>query len=68
MICLLRNLADIDVVDSQPQINYKIDSSIGTAISTIKFYRNKLSHMDNGSVSDLTFNKIFDAVNMVCIF
>lgn len=68
MICLLRNLADIDVFDSQPQINYKIDSSIGTAISTIKFYRNKLSHMDNGSVSDLTFNEIFDAVNMVCIF
>ncbi|XP_052072877.1 26S proteasome non-ATPase regulatory subunit 10-like isoform X2 [Mytilus californianus] len=62
MICLLRNLAAIDVYDRQPRVDYNIDFSVGTAISTIKFYRNKLAHIDNCSVSDLTFNEMFDDV------
>ncbi|XP_071179525.1 ankyrin-1-like [Mytilus edulis] len=67
MICLLRNLAAIDVIDSQPQGHYTIDFSVGTAISTIKFYRNKLAHIENCSVSDLIFNEMFDAVRKAIV-
>ncbi|CAG2184774.1 ANK [Mytilus edulis] len=64
MTCLLRNLAAIDVVDHQvPQVDF----SIGTAISTIKFYRNKIAHILDCSVTDITFNEMFDAVTKAVI-
>ncbi|CAC5393883.1 unnamed protein product [Mytilus coruscus] len=64
MTCLLRNLAAIDVVDHQvPQVDF----SIGTAISTIKFYRNKIAHILDCSVSDIIFNEMFDAVTKAVI-
>ncbi|XP_052072880.1 uncharacterized protein LOC127710975 isoform X2 [Mytilus californianus] len=64
MTCLLRNLAAIDVVDRQvPQVDF----SIGTAISTIKFYRNKIAHILDCSVSDIVFNEMFDAVTKAIV-
>ncbi|CAC5421143.1 ANK [Mytilus coruscus] len=68
MICLLRNLTDMNFDAPQSQVNYNISYSNETAISTIKFYRNKLHHIDDcSSVSDIAFNEMFDAVTTAII-
>ncbi|XP_076107748.1 uncharacterized protein LOC143076022 [Mytilus galloprovincialis] len=70
LIFLLNNITNIKLDNVQSLVNYNIDFSIGTAVSTIRFYRNKLVHIDldnYSSISDQTFNEIFDALTKAII-
>ncbi|XP_063396320.1 kinase D-interacting substrate of 220 kDa B-like [Mytilus trossulus] len=68
LIFLLNNITNIKVDSMTSLANYNIDFSKGTAVSTIKFYRNKLVHIDNySSISDQTFNEIFEALTKAII-
>ncbi|CAC5416514.1 unnamed protein product [Mytilus coruscus] len=52
MICLIRNLTNITVVDTCPHLN---DTSAGADLSRIKYYRNRITHSDSGTITDADF-------------
>jgi len=62
MSCLLRHLADIDIQDDLPRLP---DANPGTAVSTIKFYRNQIAHSGTGCLSDAEFNDMWKMVEKV---
>lgn len=67
MLCLLTNLADLTVDDRLPYVNI-IDCSNETAMSAIRYYRNKLIHLPTSSVSDVMFNETINALTKVGIY
>jgi hypothetical protein len=62
MSCLLRHLADIDIQDDLPRVS---DANHGTAVSTIKFYRNQIAHSGTGCLSDAELNDMWKMVEKV---
>ena len=52
MICLLRNLIPIDIMDRLPSAT---DTSLRADLSRIKYYRNKIVHCNNALVDDTDF-------------
>ena len=62
MICLIRNLTDIAIGDILPDSN---DTSLGADLSRIKFYRNRLAHMEEGVLSDKEFQKYWTDITEV---
>ncbi|XP_052077694.1 uncharacterized protein LOC127715630 [Mytilus californianus] len=52
MICLLRNLADIPIVDIHPDPNSTTD---GANLSRLKYFRNQFAHSTECSMSDEIF-------------
>lgn len=52
MICLLRNLADIPIVDIHPDPNSTTD---GANLSRLKYFRNQFAHPTDCTMSDEIF-------------
>ena len=62
MSCLLRHLADIDIQEDLPRVP---DVNQGTAVSTIKFYRNQITHSRTGCLSYAALNDMWTKVEKV---
>lgn len=64
MLCLLRNLTEIDVYDQTPQTN---DTSVAADLGRIKYYRNWISHINESKVSSESFILIWTDITQVRI-
>jgi hypothetical protein len=62
MICLLRNLIPIDIIDGLPSAT---DTSLRADLSRIKFYRNFIVHCDSALVADTEFESYWKDVTPV---
>lgn len=62
MICLLRNLAKMKIEDVLPTKNKE---SAESALSVIKYYRNKMAHNDLQLLTETEFNDQWDALSQV---
>ena len=63
MICLLRNLIPIDIMDNR--LPLATDTSLGADLSRIKFYRNIIVHCD--SVADTDFESYWKDVTQAIL-
>ncbi|CAG2241739.1 unnamed protein product [Mytilus edulis] len=65
MICLLRNLAEVDISDILPNAK---DTSEAASLSRLKYYRNQVVHSQTFSLSDKEFKQYWDDItNAICI-
>lgn len=62
MVCIIRNLTQITILDQLPQPS---DMSEGAAVSRIKYYRNTIVHSVSGAMSDTDFNTTFAEISKV---
>ena len=62
MICLLRNLIPIAIIDGLPSAT---DTSLRADLSRIKFYRNIIVHCDSALVADTDFESYWKDVTPV---
>ena len=62
MICLLRNLIPIDIMDRLPSAT---DISLRADLSRIKYYRNMIVHCDSALVDDTDFESYWKDVTPV---
>ena len=63
MICLLRNLIPIDIMDKLPSAT---DTSLGADLSRIKYYRNIIVHQcDDALIDDADFESYWNDVTPV---
>ena len=63
MICLLRNLMHIDIMDNR--LPSATDTSLKADLSRIKFYRNMIVHCDSTLVDDTDFESYWNDVTPV---
>lgn len=64
MICLIRNLTNIQIEDALP---FTGNDVVGADLTTIKYYRNKIMHSSDGILKDVMFNKWWDETSKVSI-
>ncbi|VDI39011.1 Hypothetical predicted protein [Mytilus galloprovincialis] len=64
MICLIRNLTKIQIEDELPFMGNDV---VGAALTTIKYYRNKIMHSSDGILKDVLFNKWWDETSQAII-
>jgi hypothetical protein len=64
MICLLRNLIPIDIMDRLPSAT---DTSLRADLSRIKYYRNIIVHCDSALVDDTDFESYWKDVTPVIL-
>ena len=62
MICLLRNLIPIDIMDRLPSAT---DTSLRADLSRIKYYRNTIVHCNSALVDDTDFESYWNDVTPV---
>ncbi|VDI62991.1 Hypothetical predicted protein [Mytilus galloprovincialis] len=62
MICLIKNLTNIEVGDELPFSGNETD---GADLTRIKYYRNKIMHSNDGIVSESTFKSWWDEISRV---
>ncbi|CAG2198806.1 unnamed protein product [Mytilus edulis] len=60
MICLLRNIAKLKILDVLPS---SFDMSEEADLSRIKYYRNDFAHATEGTIDDQTFTNIWKDVS-----
>jgi hypothetical protein len=63
MICLLRNLMPIDIMDNR--LPSATDTSLRADLSRIKFYRNMIVHCNSALVDDTDFESYWNDVTPV---
>ena len=63
MICLLRNLMPIDIMDNR--LPSATDTSLRADLSRIKFYRNIIVHCNSALVDDTDFESYWNDVTPV---
>ena len=63
MICLLRNLMHIDIMDNR--LPSATDTSLRADLSRIKFYRNIIVHCNSALVDDTDFESYWNDVTPV---
>ena len=63
MICLLRNLIPIVIMDDK--LPLATDTSLGADLSRIKFYRSFIVHCDSALVDDTDFESYWNDVTLV---
>jgi hypothetical protein len=63
MICLLRNLVPIDIMDNR--LPSATDTSLGADLSRIKFYRNIILYHESALVDDTDFESYWKDVTSV---
>ena len=66
MVTILRNLKGMTVYDVPPSTYNNLTDS--TAVSTIKYYRNRIVHSSTGQLSNNEFNIIFDEIVEVILY
>jgi hypothetical protein len=66
MVTILRNLKGMTVYDVPPSTHNNLTDS--TAVSTIKYYRNRIVHSSTGQLSNNEFNIIFDEIVEVILY
>jgi hypothetical protein len=59
MICLLRNLIPIDIMDRLPSAT---DTNLAADLSRIKYYRNIIVQSDSALVADTDFESFWNDV------
>ncbi|CAG2243413.1 unnamed protein product [Mytilus edulis] len=64
MICLIKNLTNIEVGDELPFSRNETD---GADLTRIKYYRNKIMHSNDGIVSESTFKSWWDEISRAII-
>ncbi|VDI02300.1 Hypothetical predicted protein [Mytilus galloprovincialis] len=64
MICLIRNLTNIQIEDALP---FTGNDVVGADLTTIKYYRNKIMHSSDGILKDVMFNKWWDETSKAII-
>ncbi|XP_071145822.1 uncharacterized protein [Mytilus edulis] len=64
MICLLRNLAKINIQDNLP---VSTDTTEEAALSRIKFYRNEIAHNDSGTLREKQFHQYWEEISKAII-
>lgn len=64
MICLLRNLAKINIKDNLP---VPTDKSEEAALSRIKYYRNEITHNECGTLPEQQFHQLWKEVSQVSL-
>lgn len=64
MICLIHNLTYISVEDILP---FSGDKTVGADLARLKYYRNKITHSDDGKLSYTTFLFWRDEISQVYI-
>ena len=62
MICLLRNLIPIDIMDRLPSAT---DISLSADLSRIRYYRNIIAHRDRALVDDTDFESYWNDITTV---
>ena len=62
MICLLRNLIPIVIMDKLPSAT---DTSLAANLSRIKYYRNLIVHCNDALVDDTDFESYWNDVTPV---
>ena len=62
MICLLRNLIPIGIMDKLPSA---ADESLAADLSRIKYYRNLIVHCNDALVDDTDFDSYWNDVTSV---
>lgn len=62
MICLLRNIVKLKILDVLPS---SFDISEEADLSRIKYYRNNFAHATEGTIDDKTFTNIWKDVSEV---
>ena len=62
MICLLRNLIPIGIMDKLPSAT---DKSLAANLSRIKYYRNLIVHCNDALVDDTDFESYWNDVTPV---
>jgi hypothetical protein len=63
MICLLRNLIPIDIMDNR--LPSATDTSLRADLSRIKYYRNLIVHYNDALVDDTDFESYWNDVTPV---
>ena len=63
MICLLRNLIPINIMDNR--LPSATDTSLGADLSRIKYYRNFIVHCNDALVADTDFESYWNDVTPV---
>ena len=63
MICLLRNLIPIDIIDNRLPV--AADESLSADLSRIKYYRNLIVHCNDAFVDDTDFESYWKDVTPV---
>ena len=63
MICLLRNLMPIDIIDNR--LPSATDTSLRADLSRIKYYRNFIVHCNSALVDDTDFESYWNNVTPV---
>jgi hypothetical protein len=63
MICLLRNLISIHIIDNRLPV--AADESLSADLSRIKYYRNLIVHCDKALVDDTHFESYWNDVTPV---
>lgn len=64
MITLLINLADFNCYDTLPLVS---DITLSADLGRIKLYRNLISHSNNGTIDNASFNTAWEDIVEVCI-
>ena len=62
MVCLLRNLKHIGIMDKLPSTT---DTSLAANLSRIKYYRNMIVHCNDALVADTDFESYWNDVTPV---
>lgn len=64
MMLLIRNLTEITISSVLP---LPFQMGLGDDLSRIHFYRNKIAHVDDATISDTEFTKYWDEITQVTI-
>lgn len=65
MVCLLRNIAKVQIQDALPNPS---DTSECADLSRIKYYRNYITHSNDGKLDDCVYSEIWKNVCEVLHF
>lgn len=68
MVCLLRNLSGV----TPPALGFdclpsSTDIGVADDLARIKYFRNKIAHSDDGSLTNADFLTAWDNVSQVCL-
>lgn len=64
MICLIKNLTEIEIGSTLPESS---QIGLGDDLTRIYLYRNIIAHVGNAQINDTDFSKYWDDISQVTI-
>ncbi|XP_052082660.1 uncharacterized protein LOC127720221 [Mytilus californianus] len=64
MMCLIRNLTEIQIGNTLPQLSL---TSLSDDLTRINFYRNRIAHVQDATINDTDFSKYWDDITQAII-